>query len=137
MTKGAPKTGDETKRMIDEQLTALGMSYFDFYAWHGINNREKFELALAKGGPVEVLKRYQEQGVIGNVGFSTPRALPDHLRSHRHRRVRLRKPALLLLSAAQLRRSTAGRRARHGRVHHLARTTRAGSCSIHRRCCRS
>ncbi|HYP76664.1 MAG TPA: aldo/keto reductase [Polyangiaceae bacterium] len=71
MTKGAPKTGDETKRMIEEQLTTLGMSYFDFYAWHGINNREKFQLALAKGGPVEVLKRYQEQGVIGNVGFST------------------------------------------------------------------
>jgi uncharacterized protein len=71
MTKGGPKTGEETKRMIEEQLSALGMSYFDFYAWHGINNREKFELALAKGGPVEVLKRYQEQGVIGSVGFST------------------------------------------------------------------
>ena len=71
MTKGAPKTADDTKRMIEEQLTTLRMSYFDFYAWHGINNREKFELALAKGGPVEVLKRYQEQGVIGHVGFST------------------------------------------------------------------
>ncbi|HET7540656.1 MAG TPA: aldo/keto reductase [Polyangiaceae bacterium] len=71
MTKGAPKTADETKRMLEEQLTALGMSYVDFYAWHGINNREKFEQALARGGPVEVLKRYQEQGVIGSVGFST------------------------------------------------------------------
>jgi len=71
MTKGAPKTGEETKRLIEEQLTTLGMSYFDFYAWHGINNREKFEMALAKGGPVEVLKRYQEQGIIGSVGFST------------------------------------------------------------------
>jgi predicted aldo/keto reductase-like oxidoreductase len=36
-----------------------------------MNNRAKFTKALAKGGPVEVLKRYQEQGVIGNVGFST------------------------------------------------------------------
>ena len=71
MTKGAPKTGEETKRLVEEQLTALGMNYFDFYAWHGINNREKFELAMAKAGPVEVLKRYQEQGVIGHVGFST------------------------------------------------------------------
>jgi len=71
MTKGAPNTGEETKRLVEEQLTARGMSYFDFYAWHGINNREKFELAMAKGGPVEVLKRYQEQGVIGHVGFST------------------------------------------------------------------
>jgi len=71
MTKGAPKTGDEAKRTIEEQLTSLGMSYFDFYAWHGINNREKLQLAMAKGGPVEVLKRYQEQGVIGSLGFST------------------------------------------------------------------
>ncbi len=71
MTKGAPSTGDETKRLIEEQLRTLGMSYFDFYAWHGLNNREKYQRALAKGGPVEVLKRYQEQGVIKHVGFST------------------------------------------------------------------
>ena len=58
MTKGAPETGDETKRLIEEQLRALRMSHFDFYAWHGMNNRAKFSKALAKGGPVEVLKRY-------------------------------------------------------------------------------
>ncbi len=71
MTKGAPETGDEAKRMVEEQLSTLRMSYFDFYAWHGMNNRAKFAKALAKGGPVEVLKRYQEEGVIGHVGFST------------------------------------------------------------------
>ena len=71
MTKGGPTTGDETKRLVEEQLQTLGMDYFDFYAWHGLNTREKFGKAMAKGGPVEVLKRYQEQGVIGNVGFST------------------------------------------------------------------
>jgi predicted aldo/keto reductase-like oxidoreductase len=71
MTKGAPETGDETKRLIEEQLRTLRMSHFDFYAWHGMNNRAKYHKALAKGGPVEVLKRYQEQGVIGHVGFST------------------------------------------------------------------
>lgn len=71
MTKGAPGTGDEVKRLVEEQLTTLGMSYFDFYAWHGLNNRDKFVRAMGKGGPVEVLKRYQEQGVIKHVGFST------------------------------------------------------------------
>jgi len=71
MTKGAPETGDEAKRMVEEQLRTLGMDHFDFYAWHGLNNRQKFSKALAKGGPVEVLKRFQEQGVIGSVGFST------------------------------------------------------------------
>ena len=71
MTKGAPETGDEAKRLVEEQLRTLEMDYVDFYAWHGLNNREKFAKALAKGGPVEVLKRYQEQGVIRSVGFST------------------------------------------------------------------
>ena len=71
MTKGAPQTGDEMKRLVEEQLRTLRMDYFDFYAWHGLNNREKFVAALSKGGPVEVLKRYQEQGVIRSVGFST------------------------------------------------------------------
>lgn len=71
MTKGAPETGDLAKRMVEEQLRTLRMDHLDLYAWHGLNNREKFQKALAKAGPVEVLKRYQEQGVIGNVGFST------------------------------------------------------------------
>jgi predicted aldo/keto reductase-like oxidoreductase len=71
MTKGAPETGDDAKRMVEEQLRTLRMDHFDLYAWHGMNNRAKYQKALAKGGPVEVLKRYQEQGVIGNVGFST------------------------------------------------------------------
>lgn len=71
MTKGAPETGDETKRLVEEQLRTLRTDHFDFYAWHGVNNRAKFSKAMAKGGPVEVLKRFQEQGVIGHVGFST------------------------------------------------------------------
>jgi hypothetical protein len=71
MTKGAPDTADATKRMIEEQLRGLRMDRIDLYAWHGINTQKKFDQALAKGGPVEVLLRYKEQGVIGSVGFST------------------------------------------------------------------
>ena len=71
MTKGMPETGDETKRLVEEQLSTLRMSYFDFYAWHGMNTADKAGKALAKGGPVEVLKRFQEQGVIKHIGFST------------------------------------------------------------------
>jgi predicted aldo/keto reductase-like oxidoreductase len=71
MTKGAPETAEDTHRSIEAQLKALRMDHIDLYAWHGINTRRRFELAVAKGGPVEVLKRYQEQGVIGHVGFST------------------------------------------------------------------
>lgn len=71
MTKGAPETADDTHRAIEAQLKALRMDHIDLYAWHGINTRRRFDVAVAKGGPVEVLRGYQEQGVIGTVGFST------------------------------------------------------------------
>lgn len=71
MTKGAPKTADETHRLIEEQLEGLRTDRIDFYGWHGINTAELLRQALAVGGPVETLERYKEQGVIGHVGFST------------------------------------------------------------------
>lgn len=76
MTKGAPMTGEEMHRMVESQLEALRMDHIDLYAWHGINSQALYAAAVAKNGPVEVLKRYQEQGVIGAVGFSTHGDLP-------------------------------------------------------------
>jgi len=71
MTKGAPQTAEDTKRLVEEQLKTLRLDYLDLYAWHGINTPERYRSALATGGPVETLKRLQEQGVIKHVGFST------------------------------------------------------------------
>jgi predicted aldo/keto reductase-like oxidoreductase len=71
MTKGAPETAEDTHRQLEAQLKALRMDHIDLYAWHGINTPRRYAAAVAKGGPVEVLRRYQEQGVIGSVGFST------------------------------------------------------------------
>jgi uncharacterized protein len=71
MTKGAAETGDDMKRMVEKQLRSLRTDYIDLYAWHGINTPRRYQAALHAAGPVEVLKRFQEQGVIGHVGFST------------------------------------------------------------------
>lgn len=71
MTKGSPETAERTHSMLEEQLEGLRTDHIDFYGWHGINSAERLRIALAPGGPVETLKRYQEQGVIGHVGFST------------------------------------------------------------------
>lgn len=71
MTKGAPETADDAKRLIDEQLAALRTDHIDLYAWHGVNTHQLYESATAHGGPVEALRRLQEQGVIGCVGFSS------------------------------------------------------------------
>ena len=76
MTKGAPMTGDETRKLVEEQLQTLKMDYVDFYGWHGINNRERLNAAVQKGGPVETLHRLKEEGLIRHIGFSTHGALP-------------------------------------------------------------
>lgn len=71
MTKGAPMTGDETRALVEEQLESLQLDYLDFYGWHGINNEERLNAAVKPGGPVEVLHRLREEGLIRHIGFST------------------------------------------------------------------
>lgn len=71
MTKGDPESADATHRMIEEQLKGLGVDKIDLYGYHGLNNAGRRDIALKKGGPVETLLRYREQGVIGHVGFSS------------------------------------------------------------------
>lgn len=71
MTKGNPKTAEETRKLVDLQLKALQTYYLDFYAWHGINTVELLEMACAKGGPVEELLKMKEEGIIKHIGFST------------------------------------------------------------------
>jgi len=71
MTKGNPKTAEETRKMVSLQLKALKTDYIDFYAWHGINTAELLEIACAKDGPVEELLKLKQEGIIGHIGFST------------------------------------------------------------------
>jgi predicted aldo/keto reductase-like oxidoreductase len=71
MTKGNPATAKETRELVEKQLKTLKTDYFDFYAWHGMNNLEMYESACAKGGPVEELLKMKEEGIIKHVGFST------------------------------------------------------------------
>lgn len=83
MTKGNPRTAEDTRRMVELQLKALKTDHFDFYAWHGINNQELFDIACAKGGPVEELLKLKQEGLIGHVGFSTHGPLETILKAIR------------------------------------------------------
>ena len=71
MTKGAPQTASDARRLVEEQLKALKTDHIDLYGWHGINNAELCRIAIAKGGPVEELLKMKREGLIGDVGFST------------------------------------------------------------------
>lgn len=71
MTKGTGDDAEHMKRNLEEQLKGLRTDYIDLYGYHGINNQEILDGVLRKGGPLETLEKYREQGVIGNIGFST------------------------------------------------------------------
>ncbi len=71
MTKGGSETADEMRRLVEEQLIALKTDHIDLYSWHGINNQEKLNYACKSKGPVEELLKMKEEGIIGDVGFST------------------------------------------------------------------
>lgn len=81
MTKGAPMTGDETRALVEEQLENLQLDFVDFYGWHGVNNEERLQAAIKPGGPVEVLHRLKEEGLIRHIGFSTHGSLDIILRA--------------------------------------------------------
>lgn len=71
MTKGHPSHAVEVRPMIEQQLERLQTDYFDFYAWHGLNNGVLFDQACGSGKAVEQLLRLKEEGLIRHVGFST------------------------------------------------------------------
>ncbi len=71
MTKGRAYTADEMRKLVEEQLQTLKTDYFDFYGWHGMNNRDLFLSACKSGGAVEELLKMKEEGIIKHVGFST------------------------------------------------------------------
>ncbi len=75
MTKGDAKTASSMREMVDAQLKALKTDYLDFYGYHGINNKEWFNIATGTNGPVEELLKMKEEGIIKHVGFSTHASL--------------------------------------------------------------
>jgi uncharacterized protein len=71
MTKGAADTASDMRALVEGQLQALRIDHIDLYGWHGINDSARHQTACATGGPVEELLKMRDEGLIGNVGFST------------------------------------------------------------------
>ncbi|MBN1476110.1 aldo/keto reductase, partial [Candidatus Sumerlaeota bacterium] len=71
-TKVSPRADtDDFARVVEECLTRLRLDHVDILDLHGINNRETFDWAMRKGGCLEVLQRFQEQGAVNHIAFST------------------------------------------------------------------
>lgn len=71
MTKGNPKTKEDTRNLVEKQLKALKTDYFDFYAWHGLNTYADCNEVCKAGGAIEELLKLKDEGIIRHVGFST------------------------------------------------------------------
>ena len=71
MTKGSPRTAEDVRKLVENQLKDLQTDYFDFYGWHGLNNDELFQQSCKTEGAVEELLKMKEEGIIKHVGFST------------------------------------------------------------------
>lgn len=62
-------SGDQIKRSVERSLRLLGLERLQLVYLHDPEHTT-FEAAMAKGGPVEVLLRFKEAGVIAHVGVA-------------------------------------------------------------------
>lgn len=56
---------------LELSCTRLGSDRLDLLAIHGINRPEHLDQTLRPGGCMEVVRRWQREGRVGHVGFST------------------------------------------------------------------
>jgi len=62
-------SGEQIKRSVEESLERLGLDRLQYVYIHDPENTT-FENVMSKGGPLEVLKSFQAQGVIDHIGMS-------------------------------------------------------------------
>jgi D-threo-aldose 1-dehydrogenase len=62
-------SGDQIRRSIERSLRLLGLERLQLVFLHDPEHTT-FELAMARGGPVEVLQRFHTEGVIEHIGVA-------------------------------------------------------------------
>jgi predicted aldo/keto reductase-like oxidoreductase len=60
-----------TYKRIVESMQRLDVSYLDFYQVWNVNSRQRYELAVMKGGMVDGIKRAMKEGLVRHAGFTT------------------------------------------------------------------
>ncbi|MGB3641984.1 MAG: aldo/keto reductase [Rivularia sp. (in: cyanobacteria)] len=71
-TKVGPKAdAKEFQKNLEQSLDNLQLDYIDLLGIHGINNAETLENTIRPGGCLDVVRKFQAQGKIKFIGFST------------------------------------------------------------------
>lgn len=71
-TKVGPyATADEFLKTFNKSMSLLKLDYVDLLGIHGINNEERLQQTIRKGGCLDAALKLKEQGRVRHVGFST------------------------------------------------------------------
>lgn len=69
-TKSMARDRDGLKRDIETSLNNLNTDYIDLYQFHNIARLQDFEKVMAKGGALEAMLEYKDNGIIKNIGIT-------------------------------------------------------------------
>jgi len=66
---GPDTTADSYRAEIDLQMQILGVDYLEFFqvGWFSL---DRVELLTKKGGALEALRKAQDEGIVGHIGFT-------------------------------------------------------------------
>ncbi len=71
-TKVGPKAdAKQFEKTLEQSLKNLRLDYIDLLGIHGINNAETLENTMRPGGCLDIARKFQAQGKIRFIGFST------------------------------------------------------------------
>lgn len=71
-TKVAPKADPVAfEQELEQSMRLIGTDYLDLFSFHGINQQQELDWTLRAGGCMEIVRRWQQQGRIRHIGFST------------------------------------------------------------------
>lgn len=71
----ACKTGKRTKEEASEELNRslerLGVTYFDLYQLHGLDDLKELDIALGPGGAMEAILEAKDEGLVRYIGITS------------------------------------------------------------------
>ena len=71
-TKVGPKAdAKQFEKSLEQSFDNLQLDYIDLLGIHGINNAETLKNTVRPGGCLDIARKFQAQGKIGFIGFST------------------------------------------------------------------
>jgi predicted aldo/keto reductase-like oxidoreductase len=73
-SKTLARTGSEAQADLDTSLSRLAVDYIDIYQLHNVSSESRWLEVTVPGGPLDVLRKAQREGVIRHLGATSHQA---------------------------------------------------------------